>query len=192
MLGLAHQASGDLDLAVEQFAAAIRVDPQDERARLALAAALAKAGRVAEARTALRDARASIPASGQAAWRLGQMAAAAGEWTEAIGAFEQAAAAGPLAGEGALQAMLARARSQQGDRDGAARALRARVAALPHDAGAHADLGGAYRAAGRLDAALVEFLAAALLNPVDANAVTAASEILASMGREREAGRACV
>ena len=187
VLGLAHQASGDLNLAVKQLAAAIRVDPQNERARLALAGVLAKAGRVADARIALRDARASIPASGQAAWRLGQMAAAAGEWTEAVEAFEQAAAAGPLAGEGALQAMLARARSQQGDRDGAARALRARAAALPHNAAAHADLGGAYRAAGRLDAALVEYAAAVLLEPNHREARLALIDVLTALGRTEEA-----
>ena len=187
VLGLAHQASGDLNLAVKQLAAAIRVDPQNERARLALAGVLAKAGRVADARIALRDARASIPASGQAAWRLGQMAAAAGEWTEAVEAFEQAAAAGPLAGEGALQAMLAGARSQQGDRDGAARALRARAAALPHNAAAHADLGGAYRAAGRLDAALVEYAAAVLLEPNHREARLALIDVLTALGRTEEA-----
>ena len=188
VLGLAYQAAGNLDLAVEQLTAAIRVDPQDERARLALAVAFAKAGRVADARTALRDARASIPASGQAAWRLGQMAAAAGEWTEAVGAFEQAAAAGPLAGEGALQAMLARARTQRGDRDGAVRALHARVAALPHDAGAHADLGGAYRTAGRLDEALVEYAAAVLLEPNHPEARLALIDVLTAMGRADDAG----
>jgi tetratricopeptide (TPR) repeat protein len=188
VLGLAHQASGNLDLAVEQFAAAVGADSQNERARLALAAVLSRAGRAADARTALRDARTSIPASGQAAWRLGQMAAAAGEWTEAIGAFEQAAAAGPLAGSGALQAMLARARNQQGDLAGATRAFRARVAALPHDAGAHADLGGAYRAAGKLDEAIVEYLAAVILGPQpQRDAWTSLIELLTRAGRAQDA-----
>jgi len=187
ILGLAYHAGGDREQALAQFGEAIRLDPMDERARVGLSALLAQAGRSQEARIALRDAVRQIPASGQAQWRLGQLALEAGDWPEAIAAFEQAAARGPLAGAGVLYVTLGRVYNQLPDLDGAARAYRARVVALPHDGAAHLDLGGVYRAAGRVDEALVEFLAAAVLDPASASARAGAGQLLAAAGRDTDA-----
>ena len=66
-------------------------------------------------------------------------------------------------------------------------AYRDRVAAIPHDSRARLDLGGAYRAEGLLDAALIECLAAALLDPANADTRASCGQILADLGRDAEA-----
>jgi tetratricopeptide (TPR) repeat protein len=187
VLGLAYQAAGKGEQALAELEMTIRLDRTDERARIALSAVLARAGRTQDARLALRDALVQIPTSGQAQWRLGQLALAAGDLAEAIPAFEQAAAAGPLAGAGTLLVTLGRSYNQLPDLDGAARAYRSRVAVLPHDRTAHLELSAVYRSAGQVNDALVEALAAAVLDPASADARAAAGQLLVAAGRDAEA-----
>jgi len=187
ILGRAYQASGDLTRALEHVRQAVRLDPEDERAGLGLASVLVQAGRIADARLALRETIRRLPASGQAQWRLGELAAQDGDWPAASAAYDAAAALGPLAGAGALHASRARVRAQQADTTAALLAYRDRVNAAPHDSAAHLELGGAARAAGLGDAALVEYLAAALLDPSNVRTLTLCGELLAGLGREAEA-----
>ena len=187
VLGRAYQASGDVARAIEHLRQAVRLDPEDERARLALSSALVAAGRSGEARVALADAIRRLPASGQAQWQMGQLAVRSGDWPAAAGAFEAAARLGPLAGAAALHEARARVFAQQRDPVRVRQAYRDRVAAIPHDSRARLDLGGAYRAAGLLDAALLECLAAALLDPANADTRATCGEILADLGRDADA-----
>jgi tetratricopeptide (TPR) repeat protein len=187
ILGLAFEASGNTARAVSELQTAIQIDPADERARTGLASVLGKAGRIADARTTLRETVQRLPQAGQAYGRLGALALAGGDWPEAIGHFEHVAALRPVAGGSMLFATLGRLYAQQPDLDSTVRAYRARAALLPHDATAHADLGGAYRAAGRTDEALVEYLAAALLDRGNAGALASTGQLLAALGRDAEA-----
>ena len=187
MLGRAYQASGDVARAIEHLRQAVRLDPEDERARLALSSALVAAGRSGEARVALADTIRRLPASGRAQWQLGQLAVRAGDWPAAVAAFDAAARLGPLAGAAALHEARARVFAQQQDPARVRQAYRDRVAAIPHDSRARLDLAGAYRAEGLRDAALIECLAAALLDPANADTRASCGQILADLGRDAEA-----
>jgi tetratricopeptide (TPR) repeat protein len=62
-----------------------------------------------------------------------------------------------------------------------------RVTLAPRSAPAHLDLGRVYQAQDRLDDALVEYLAAALVDPAGAGALAAAGQLRADMGDDEGA-----
>ena len=77
--------SGTVEPIPRQFAAAIRVDPRDERARLALREPPAKRWASGWRPAALRDAQSQHPGVRAPPGGSGELAVAAGEWTGAIG-----------------------------------------------------------------------------------------------------------
>jgi len=162
VLAMAYRASGETAKALEELAHAVRLDPSDERARLA-AAVLASAGRPADARLALLDAAQQSAPSIRARWQLGALAIASADWAAAVAALEPVAASRPLAGAGVVYGALARAYAARGDSGSAMRVLRARVEVMEHSSAAHAELAAALRASGRTEEAAVEELAAKLL-----------------------------
>jgi tetratricopeptide (TPR) repeat protein len=154
----------------------------DERARLAAADALVAKGERAAARAHLLETVRRYPTSGQAHWRLVRLNDEGGDQASAVRAAEAAARCAPVAGAAIVYATIGRLRHTALDLAAAARAYERRVALTPQSARAHLDLGTIYQALDRLDDALAEYLAAALVDPTSAAAFTSAGQLRADQG----------
>ena len=160
----AYRGLGDSVEALAELNAAIDLDPADERARLAAADLLVESGRAADAALTLRAASKERPGSLQAHWQLARSAMANQDWRAALDALTPIAGSRPLAGAAPLYGALARTYAARGEGEAAVRALKERVAVIPHSSAAHGELGVAYRRAGQPLEARVELLAALLLD----------------------------
>ncbi len=187
ILGVAYWDRTQYDQALEHLRRAVRLNPGDERARLALADVLVASGDPVSARAALLETVVALPDSGQALWKLGRLHQASGNEPGALQAYEAAAGFPPLAGSGHVQAAIGRLYHNRLALDAAAAAYARRVALTPNDSAAHVDLGEVYRVQGRLDAAMREFLMAALLDPGSATAFATIGQIHAAAGRDTDA-----
>ena len=90
-LGQIHQAAGRLDAAIPPYAAAVRLVPDDNDAAQFLVAALANAGRFAEAGIACERALATLPDNGKLWFNLGVVRARLGQMDGAENAYLEAA-----------------------------------------------------------------------------------------------------
>lgn len=186
ILGLIYWAESDYEKGVEQLTAAIRLAPRDERARLALSRILSSAGRDAESATALEETLHVLPDSALAHWwlalsfeRLNRFADARREYSEA--------ASGAVAGEGQLHAAVGRSASAAADVPGAIESFVRAVNANPNDAALRKHLAGSLVQQDRAGEALVEFIAALLIDPGDAEAHTGIGQIHLNAGRDADA-----
>jgi len=168
--------------ALASLRAAAAVDSRDERARLTKADALVASGQHEAAHAVLIDTVRRYPASGQAFWRLGKLNEDGADLPGALKAFEAAARLAPVAGASVAYAAIGRLQHSALNLDGAAAAYERRVALAPNSAPAHLDLATVYQAQDRLEDALVEDLAAALVDPANANAFAAAGQLRADQG----------
>ena len=154
----------------------------DERTAIAKADAFVASGDRAAALPVLRDTIRRFPASGQAQWRLGRLHEDAGDQAGALRAYEAAAGCAPVAGAAIVYAAVGRLHHTAFDLAAAARAYERRVALVPGSPQAHLDLGTIYQAQDRLDDALTEYLAAALVDPSSAMAFASAGQLRADQG----------
>jgi tetratricopeptide (TPR) repeat protein len=175
------------DQARTELDAAIRLDPTNERARLALAEMYIASQETAPARVALAEAIKAIPASGEAHWKLGTLHQAFGDDANAARSFEAAAKLFPFAGVGRLYRALGRVHHNVLDLDAAMAAYRRRLAVTPNESAAHLDLADVYRAQDRHDEALAEALVAAVLDPTSPRSFATIGQIHAAAGRDEEA-----
>ena len=129
-----------------------------------MADVLVASGKPDGARDSLRETIRDIPESAEAHWQLGRVEQALGD-AAAVRSFERAAAKPVVAGLARLYAIVGQAYHAQFNVDAAADAYRQRVRIAPNDRDAHFDLAEVYRAQDKLDEALVEYLAAALIDP---------------------------
>ena len=95
VVGLAHASAGRLDMAVEEFRAAVRLAPDDASAHWHLGAALASQGAQEQAAVHLRRSVELDPGNGRAQNDLGVLLAGQGRLEEAIGYFRRALALDP-------------------------------------------------------------------------------------------------
>ena len=146
-----------------------------------------RAGSTTERNRQLTAAIAATPASGQAHWRLGQLYHLLSRDAEARQEFERAAGFPALAGAGAVQRTISRMYLAEANLEQAFESGRRRVALEPNAVEAHNDLGDVYRKQNRDDEALVEFLVATLLDPLDGDAYAAIGQIHLAAGRYRDA-----
>jgi len=167
--------------------AAATLTPADERARIATADRLLASGDRVAARASLLETVRRYPASGQGQWRLGRLNENGGDQAGAVRAYEAAARAAPVAGAAIVYAAIGRLRHSALDLEAAARAYERRVALTPGSAPAHLDLGTIYQAMDRLDDALAEYLAAALVDPASATAFASAGQLRADQGDDESA-----
>jgi len=174
------------EASASQLRQAIRLDPRDERSRIALADVQVAAGQPAAAIETLRSAIRDLPDSGEAHWQLGRIAQAQGD-ADAVRSFERAAEKPVVAGLARLHAIVGQAWHAQFNLESAVAAYRRRVLLAPNDRDAHFDLAEAYRALDRLDEARAEYLAAALLDPAGARAFGMLGQVEAAAGRDEEA-----
>ena len=186
ILGMALAAGKQYDQSLTHLRDAARLDPRNERSRIAIADVLVASGRPDAARESLRQTIAELPGSAEAYWQLGRVEQALGE-AAAVRSFERAAALPVVAGLARLYAIVGQAHHAQFDVAAAAEAYRHRVRIAPNDRDAHIDLGEVYRAQDRLDEALTEYLVAALLDPASAKSFAMIGQVQAAAGRDEEA-----
>ncbi|HEV8394429.1 MAG TPA: tetratricopeptide repeat protein [Vicinamibacterales bacterium] len=168
--------------ALASLRTAASLDSSDERARLAKADALVASRQFEAAHAVLTDAVRRYPSSGQAYWRLGRLNEDGADLPAALTAYEAAARAAPAAGASIVYAAIGRLQHSALNLDAAAKAYERRVALAPRSAQAHLDLGTVYQAQDRLEDALVEHLAAALVDPANASAFASAGQLRADQG----------
>ncbi len=184
--GLVYFAESEIEKSIEQFEAAIRVNPVDERSRLALSRVLSSAGRDADAQRALQDTLRAIPASGRAHWWLATSYEHVNRFADARHEYEQAASMA-VAGRSHLLATVGRLASGAADGGGAIDALTRAVADDPANPAWHRLLAGALLLEDRPDDALAEFMAALRLDARDAGAHLGVGQIHLNAGRNTEA-----
>ena len=163
-------------LAALRAAAAAPPTAAGELASISKADGLVASGDRAAALALLRETARRVPLSGQAQWRLGRLSEDAGDQVGALRAYEAAARAAPVAGASIVFAAIGRLHHTALDLEAAARAYERRVTLAPQSAPAHLDLATVYQAQDRLDDALVESLAAALVDPSSAAAFASAGQ----------------
>jgi tetratricopeptide (TPR) repeat protein len=188
---LAAEAAGDLPAVArgaEGDLSAVARRAEVERARLAAADARVAAGDREGAARLLSETVKAMPASRRAQWKLGTLVGGFGDQRAAAAAFE-AASPGAVLGAAPLYATLGRLHHARLDLDAAIAAHGRRVALRPNDAAAHYDLADVYRAADDLDAAMVEALAAALLDSGNARVFAMIGQLDAAAGRDADAVR---
>jgi len=181
------RAAAAADPVVTSAARPTALNSADERARISKADAQVAAGDRAAARASLLDTVRRFPDSGQAHWRLGRLEEDRGDQAAARRAYEAAARAAPVAGASMVYAAIGRLQHTALDLDAAADAYERRVALAPRSAPAHLDLGAVYQAQDRLEDALTEYLAAALVDPTSARARVSAGQLRADLGDDQGA-----
>lgn len=184
--GLVYFAESELEKSIEQLEAAIRLNPGDERSRLALSRVLSSAGRDADAQRALEDTLHAIPASGRAHWWLATSYERVNRFADARREYEQAATTA-VAGRSQLLGIVGRLASGAADGSGAIDALSRAVAGDPGNPLWHRLLAGAHLLEDHPDDALAEFAAALRLDPRDAAAHLGVGQIHLNAGRNAEA-----
>lgn len=186
VLGMVYWTESDFDKSVEQLEAAVRLNPGDERSRLALSRVLSAAGRDADAQRALQDTLRVIPASARAHWWLATSYERVNRFADARHEFEHAASQA-VAGRSQLLGTVARLASGATDNTGAIDALTRAVADDPTNPAWHRLLAGALLLEDRPDDALPEFAAALRIDPRDADAHLGVGQIYLNAGRNPEA-----
>ena len=187
--GVALWVASRYEESLDAFRMAVRLNPRDERSLLSIADVLFESRDAAGARAALESATAALPDSGLSRWKLATLQQALGDEAAALPALQAAVAAPPLGGASHLYAAIGRLHHRQVDLDAAALAYRRRVMLAPNSGEAHFDFAEVLRAQENLDAALAEYLAAALLDPSRGRALAMAGLVQASAGRDEEAVR---
>ena len=186
ILGTALAAGKQHDQSVARLREAARLNPRDERSRIAIADVLVASGKANDARESLRQTVRDLPESAEAYWQLGRVEQALGD-ASAVQAFEHAATKPLVAGRARLYAIIGQAHHAQFDLAAAAEAYGRRVRIAPNDRDAHFDLGEVYRAQDKLDEALVEYLGAAVIDPAAAKTFGMLGQVEASAGRDEHA-----
>jgi tetratricopeptide (TPR) repeat protein len=186
VLGMAFAAGKQYDKSLTHLQEASRLNPRDERARVAIADVLVASGKPDAARESLRQTIRDLPESAEASWQLGRVEQSLGD-AAAVRSFERASAKPVVAGLARLYAIVGQAYHAQFDVDTAADAYRRRARLMPNARDAHFDLGEIYRAQDKLDDAVVEYLLAALIDPSSARTFAMLGQVDAAAGRDEEA-----
>jgi len=189
-LATAYWADGQHERSVEQYRAALRLQPHDERVRMALVGVLASSRRFAEAEQALKESIEAIPDSGQAHYNLGRLYDTLGRREEALKKFEDAVGFEPVAGLDELHRRIARMYYQQVNLDVAIEALHKALEVNPNSLQAHMDLGSIHLQRNRYGEALAEFLAVLLIDPRNQEAYASIAQVHLRTGRYAEAAEA--
>ena len=184
--GLASWAASDDAKSREEFANAIQRNPRDERSRLALFQVLRMAGRDAEAADTVQQALRVMPDSVRARWWLGVTYERLNQFVAARQEFERAAE-GAVAGRSAVFVAIGRLAAREADLPAAASAFSRAIGANPNDQAAHKYLASVRLQQDRLEDALVEWVAALLIDPLDPDAHAAIGQLFLNMGRSGDA-----
>lgn len=177
LLGLAYWLNDQQGQSIDHLRSAIRLTPDDERARVTLAEVLAGDRRLAEAERELTQAVERGSRSGRIHHQLAQLYERQSLLPQAARSFEESENFGPIVGRDQFYLSLGSLRVNQADFDGAVAAYTRRIEANPNSGEAHRQLGEIYFLQGKNEEALTEFLAATWLDPRDAKAHAAAGQV---------------
>jgi tetratricopeptide (TPR) repeat protein len=172
VLATAYSITGDIARNVQHLRDAVRLNPRDERSRLALAQTLAAVGRSAEAEDVLRTAVADLPHASALRWRLSTRSQAEQD-DDDLALIEMADRLVLLVGKGELYRALAGLAQLHLNDEKAIDLLERAVRMTPNNAAAHKALGRAYVENGRDVEGYAELAIALLLDPEDVEALTA-------------------
>ena len=186
ILGLVYWAASEYDRAAEQLDAAIRMDPTNERSRLALSRVLSSADKNEGAIDALLETIGVLPASTRAHWWLAMAHERVNRFDAARREYEKAAA-GAVAGQSHLYGAVGRLASGAADLAGAVNAFERAVQARPNDPAWRTLLAGALLHEDRAEAAMAQFAAALRINPQYGDAHRGIGHIHLNAGRPAEA-----
>ncbi|HEU4689620.1 MAG TPA: tetratricopeptide repeat protein [Vicinamibacterales bacterium] len=177
LLGLAYWLNDQQGQSIDHLRSAIRLTPDDERARVTLAEVLAGDRRLAEAERELTQAVERGSRSGRIHHQIAQLYERQSLLPQAARSFEESENFGPIVGRDQFYLSLGSLRVNQADFDGAVAAYTRRIEANPNSGEAHRQLGEIYFLQGKNEEALTEFLAATWLDPRDAKAHAAAGQV---------------
>ena len=172
VLATAYSIAGDIARSVQHLRDAVRLNPRDERSRLALAQTLTAVGRSAEAEDVLRTAVAELPDASAVRWRFSTRAQA-GQDDDDLALIDMADRLVLLVGKGELYRSLAGLAQLHLDDAKAIGLLERAVRMTPNNAAAHKALGRAYVENGRETEGYAELVIALLLDPDDVETLTA-------------------
>lgn len=190
LLGMVELSDGNTERGVSRLKNAVRLKPDEERARIALANALLESQQLDEAEQALLETLATIPTSGRARYLLGLTYQRQGKRLDALRELRTALALKPLLGANTVHQMIGTLQQDEQDLEAAAQSFAARVDLIPNDRQAHLDLGKVFFLQGEDVPARAEFEIALLLNPADADAYTALGQAHLRGGRYADAADA--
>ena len=186
LLGTAYGIRGDMTSSVRHLRDAVRLNPRDERAWIALASTLEDTDGRTDAAAALRASIDALPDSGALRWRLRSLLRERIDESD----LDLLAVADSLvlfAGKGALLGQLAGMAQGHLDYERAVKLHELRVALTPNNAAAHEALGRAYVEQGQEETGYAELVTALLLNPLDAETLTALGQLHLAAGRTPQA-----
>ena len=187
MLGVAYWLSAEHERSVEQLEHAVRLNPQDERARLMLARVVEDSGDTARVERLLVDAVQAIPSSATAHRRLGRLHGAASRTEDAVREYVAAAGIGAFTGKAPLLIEIGELHRRALDAERAEAAFASAVALRPNDAVAHRERGRALLQLERPEAAFVELAAALLVDGEDYESYVTLGQIHLDAGRQPQA-----
>jgi len=186
LLGLIYWANAQDGKGVEQLRIAIRLNPRDERARLALASVLTSSGRDADAERTLQETIQVWPDSPLAHWWLGSIYDRTNRLADAHREYALAAPRA-IAGRAQFFTKIGQLATTAADIRGAVDAFERAVSENLNDPEAHKRLAGALMLQDLTDEVFVELVAALLIDPRDAGAYTGIGQIHVNAGRYDEA-----
>jgi len=187
ILGMVDLADGETTRGITELRTAVRLNPDDERTRIALANALVDNEQLDEAEQALNDTLRALPSSGRAHYLLGLTYRRQGKRPDAMRELQAALAQKPLLGANTIHQMIGTLQQDEQDLEAAAMSFLARVDLVPNGHDAHRDLGRAYYLQGDDEQARTEFEIALLVDPRDADALTALGQLHLREGRPMDA-----
>lgn len=185
--GMVALAADDAADGISSLRAAVRLNPGDERARMALANALVDDDQLDEAEQVLTDTLRTFPASGRAHHLLGLTYQRQGRRADALRELQAALTRKPLLGANTIHRMIGTLQQDEQDLDAAAQSFGARVDLVPNDHDAHRDLARVFALQGDDVQARAELEIALLLAPADTDALTALGQLHLRGGRLAEA-----
>jgi tetratricopeptide (TPR) repeat protein len=177
LLGLAYRAGARPQDGIRHLRIAVRLAPHDERAGVALGAALTEAGTLTDAEQVLRQTIEAVPASGVARWALAVVYDLQNRGLDALSTLEELVALPIVAGKAAVHWRMAQLAHRHQEYERVITALTRRARLLPNEPEVHKDLGFAFFRIGREDEALTEFLMALFLGGEDTTTVSAIGRI---------------
>ena len=184
MLATSYGVNGDVPRSLQHLRDAVRLNPRDERSRLALVRALDDSGAQTDTEVAVRAAIAELPDAGAFRWQLATLAARLGQTNQAdhalISALDRYVV---LVGRGELHIRLAKLAQSHLEYERAIGLLERAAALIPNNAVAHKTLARAYIEDGRDREGYAELVVALMLDPDDAQTLTGIGRLHLSAGR---------
>ena len=182
LIGTVRFLGGDIPGSADALRRAIELDPRDERSRIMLARVQSGSGRLDAAEATLRQTLVVMPDSALASLALAGIAERLNRDEEAASLYASVAARQRDAGAATLLVVAARLHDNSGDRARAHDAWLRSARADPNNPQTRNELARSYLDRDEPDRAFMEYAAALLIDPADANAFMGVGQLRLSAG----------